>query len=374
MEKQIHSELPIEQPVTHELPETIFVDFSAPPIDPKDAECLDTRALKVRQDLSDIPSISPDLLDPIIITSEPVTTNPEPTPIETLREKRMKKTIKERKESAPRQYSEMLVVANDFQFLRNADDEAVGAFMQYVDANKKKITHLVLNGDIADMEQANKFGSTPDQAGTMANEIAAMQWFISKMTDQLPDAKRVFIFGNHDHRFGNYMANKTDGIEEWVKSPEEMWGLSDWEVIPYGQGKYYKWHDRVFWHGQRAGAKAHIAKLEVQDAGVSVTTAHINRNQYHEERTALGELKTGIVHGGFSRDNLHFVKKANSNWSQGFGVYFWDKKVGEQPYSVVLKHGTPAFIGPDGVVYSGENYNLRQEIGLDPVSNRRRRR
>jgi len=351
-----------EQPINYERPETSVVGYPMPP-EPIRRPALITTIEQVRQELTQITQEEGGILsDPIILEG---IAPQEPTPIGALREKQVRKRAKELKEKSPKQYTEMLVVANDFQFLRNADDEAVGAFMQYVDANKEKITHLVLNGDIADMEQANKFGSTPDQAGTMADEIAAMQWFISKMTDQLPNAKRVFIFGNHDHRFGNYMANKTDGIEEWVKSPEEMWGLSDWEVVPYGQGRYYKWHDRVFWHGQRAGAKAHIAKLEVQDAGVSVTTAHINRNQYHEERTALGELKTGIVHGGFSRDNLHFVKKANSNWSQGFGVYFWDKKVGEQPYSVVLKHGTPAFIGPDGVVYSGEDYNLRQEIGLD---------
>lgn len=299
----------------------------------------------------------------------------EPTPIGVLREKQVLKRQKELKEKSPKQYSEMLVVLNDLQLLRNADDEAVGAMMKYLEKNGSKITHLVLNGDIVDMEQANRFGSSPDQAGTMADEIAAMRWFIDKMNQFMPNSSKIFVHGNHDHRFKNFVANRTDGIEEWVRDPEEVWGIgSDWQVIPYGQGKFYKWHDRVFWHGQRAGAKSHIAKLEVQDAGVSVTTAHINRNQYHEERTALGELKSGIVHGGFSKDNLHFVKKANSNWSQGFGVYFWDKKTGEQPYSVVMKHGTPAFIGPDGNIYDGTGFNLREEIGLEVKRGRGRPR
>lgn len=356
-------ELSIESPLLRPIP----------PIDAEDAECIDTRVFEIREELSTIPTSSPDLPSPIVIVSEPV---PEPTPIGALQEKKMRRTIRERKESAPRMYSEMLVVINDLQLLRNADDEAVGAMMRYIEANRQKITHLVMNGDIVDMEQANKFGSTPDQAGTMADEIAAMQWLVTKLTTLLPDSKRVMVFGNHDHRFGNYVANKTDGIEEWIKTPDEVFGFEQhgWDVVPYGVGRFYEWHDRVFWHGQRAGAKSHIAKLEVQDAGESVTTAHINKNQYHEERTARGVLKSGIVHGGFSRDNLHFVKKANSNWSQGFGVYFWDKKVGEQPYMVIMKHGTPMFIGPDGVIYSGENYNLREEIGLDPLPRGRKKK
>lgn len=291
----------------------------------------------------------------------------EPTPIGVLREKQVLKRKKELKEKAPRQYSEMLVVLNDLQLLRNADDEAVGAMMKYLEKNGNKITHLVLNGDIVDMEQANVFGSTPDQAGTMADEIAAMRWFIDSMNKFMPNAKKVMVEGNHENRFQNYVANQTSGIEEWIKDPKEVFGFgSDWQVIKYGSGRFYQWHDRIFWHGHRSGSRSHIAKLELQDTGlVSVTTAHINRNQYHEERNALGVLSSGIVHGGFSKDNLSFMKKANTNWSQGFGVYFWDKKTGEQPYSIIQKHGTPAFIGPDGNIYDGTGYNLREEIGLE---------
>lgn len=346
----------------------------APPIDPDNAECIDTRLFEVR---SEIQAIQPNEggvpTQPIVL--EGIAPS-EPTPIGILREKQVLRRQKEQKERAPKQYSEMLVVLNDLQLLRNADDEAVGAMMHYLEANGPKITHLVLNGDIVDMEQANTFGSTPDQAGTMADEIAAMRWFIDSMNRFMPNAKKVFVWGNHESRFNNYMANQTSGIEEWIKDPEEVFGLgSDWQTIKYGSGKFFQWHDRIFWHGHRAGSRSHIAKLELQDTGlVSVTTAHINRNQYHEERNALGRLSSGIVHGGFSRDNLSFMKKANTNWSQGFGVYFWDKKTGEQPYSVVMKHGTPAFIGPDGNLYDGTGYNLREEIGLEVKRGRGRPR
>lgn len=350
--------------IARETVETSVFERSAPLQEVIIRPPLITDITQVRQELSKIVQEDGGVqTDPIILEGLPKV---EPTPLGVLQEKQVLKKQKEVKERTPKLYSEMLVVINDLQLLRNADDQAVGAMMHYLEANGKKITHLVLNGDIVDMEQANMFGSTPDQAGTMADEIAAMRWFIDSINRMLPDAKKVLVEGNHEDRFKNYIANQTNGIEEWIKDPREVYGIgSDWDVVPYRAGSFYEWRDRVFWHGHRAGAKAHIAKLELQDAGESVTTAHINRNQYHEERTARGRLMSGIVHGGFSKDNLHFMKKANTSWSQGFGVYFWDQKVGEQPYSVVMKHGNPRFIGPDGVIYSGEGYNLREEIGLD---------
>lgn len=348
-------------------------------------ECLDTKAFDnpsvgsepiapsteilrpqeaILQELHQLEQVEGGVPEPVVLPSvEPE----EPTPIGVLREKQVRRKQKEIKERSPRRYDEFLVAFNDYQLLRNADPEAVGAQLSFLIANRHLITHVLFNGDMVDMEQANKFGSSPDQAGTMADEIAAMRWLVDLVNKNLPDAKKIWIFGNHENRYQNYVANQTSGIEEWVRTPEEVFGVgSDWELIPYGQGNYYRFHDRVFWHGQRAGAKSHIAKLELQDAGVPVTTAHINKNQYHEERDALGNLKTAYTHGGASRDNLHFVKKANSNWSQGFGIYFWEKTVGEQVYSVVMRHGNPRFIGPDGVIYDGTGYNLREEIGLDP--------
>lgn len=270
----------------------------------------------------------------------------------------------------PALYDEMLICCNDQQLLRNTDDEALGAFLKYVEANKKKITHLVINGDLLDMEQANRFGTSADMAGTMADEIASVKWFLTTLAAWLPDAEKVFIFGNHDARWFNYLRDRHDGIEEWLKTPEDVFEFKalGWKTIPYGAGQYYRWHERIFWHGHRAGVKSDIAKLELWDTGlVPVTTAHINRNMYHEERNAHGELATAFAHGGFSKDNLHFVKKANSGWSQGFGIYFWSQEVGEQPYMVIMRHGHPRFIGPDGRIYDGTGYDLRKEIGLGEV-------
>lgn len=267
----------------------------------------------------------------------------------------------------PKFFTHRLLVANDPQLLRNADDEAIGAFIRYGEDTGKTVTHFIVNGDLTDNEKASVFPKMP-RAGedVTGDEIEATKWFLKKCESMFPNASLILIYGNHDkERYFNYLKGQENGIEHFIKSYEEAMGIGErWKTVEYGAGNYYKWHDRIFWHGHRSGSKAHIAKLELQDAGVSVTTAHINKNQYHEERNALGELTTGIVHGGFSKDNLQFMKTANTRWSQGFGEYFWDKKTGEQPYSIIMRHGNPRFIAPNGKIYDGKGYNLRKEIGL----------
>lgn len=253
----------------------------------------------------------------------------------------------------------MLVVVNDTQLKRNCDEEALGAFLAFLEKYKDKITHFVFNGDILDFEEQSLYAKSPDQIGQTQEEIEAGRWLIEHISSRLPWQEKVFILGNHEDRWANFLRDQHNGIEHWIKTIGEMYGLSKngWNQVKYGRGNFYRWHDRIFWHGHRSGAKANIPKLELEDAGVSVTTAHINRNMYFESIDALGHAKSGVTHGGFSRNNLPFMKKANTGWSQGFGIYFWEEGVGEQVYSVVMNHGNPRFIY-DGHVFDGKGWAI----------------
>ena len=247
---------------------------------------------------------------------------------------------------APIHDMEMLVVVNDTQLYRQCDEEALGAMIAFLEEYKDKITHFVFNGDIMDMEEQSSFSKSPEQHGQSNIEIKAGQWLIRYIAELLPYAEKVFIFGNHDQRWENLIKNQNMGLEEWVIPFDEMFELTKngFKVIPYGRGNYYQWHDRFFWHGHRAGAKSNIPKLEMEEMGTSVSTAHINRNMFFENVDVLGNYKSGLTHGGFSKNNLGFMMKANTGWSQGFGVYYWSEDIGEQPYSIIMKHGTPSFI------------------------------
>ncbi len=267
--------------------------------------------------------------------------------------------LKRQREVAPRGFSEMLVVFNDTQLLKEADQEALGAFLKYVDANKDRITHIVANGDIADFTAQSGFDKDLNALNSANDEIEATRWVVDYLSDRLPNAKKVFIWGNHENRWHN-LVNAEMGNEPWVKTLDEQFGLTQngWEQIKYGSGGFYDWHGHIFWHGHRSGAKANVPKLEMGDAGVGTTTAHINRNMYHEEVDARGVRKMSLTHGGFSKDNLGFMRKAVTGWSQGFGVYYYDRKTGIQPYMVTMSHKNPRFISPEGQLFDGKGFKL----------------
>lgn len=257
--------------------------------------------------------------------------------------------------------TEMLVVFNDTQLKRNCDEEALGAAIAFLETYKDKITHFIFNGDILDFEEQSMYAHTPDMQGQTHDEIESGKWLIRYISELLPNAERVFIWGNHEARFYNFLKNNNMGLQDWLISPEDMFGLRtyNWRIIEYGRGRYYKWHDhRIFWHGSRAGLKSNIVKQELDDTGgISVTTAHINRNMYHEQVDAWGNHKSAIAHGGFSKNNLPYIKKAATSWSQGFGVYYWHNDIGEQAYSIVMKHGHPEFIW-NGLKFSGRGFKI----------------
>jgi len=260
---------------------------------------------------------------------------------------------------APIHRTEMLVVVNDTQLKRQCDEEALGACIAFLEEYVDEITHFVFNGDILDMEEQSSFSKFPDQHGQSKEEIEAGKWLFRYISALLPNAEKVFIYGNHDARWDNLIKNQTMGLEAWIRPFEEMFEFKelDFQVIPYGTGNYYRWHDRIFWHGHRAGAKSNIPKLELEEAGISVTTAHINRNMFFEYVDAMGTYKSGITHGGFSKNNLSFMKKASTGWSQGFGVYYWNDEIGEQPYSIIMKHKNPTFIF-EGKKFTGKGFRL----------------
>lgn len=255
--------------------------------------------------------------------------------------------------------TEMLVCVNDLQLKRQCDEEALGACIAFIEEYKDKITHFVLNGDILDFEEQSNYAKYPDQHGQSTIEIKAGRWLLQYLSALLPQAEKVFVKGNHDDRWSNLLKNQTMGLEAWVRPFEEMFDLDrlGWKTIEYGMGNYYQWHDRIFWHGHRAGAKSNIPKIELEEVQMSVTTAHINRNMFHEFVDVLGNYKSGITHGGFSKNNLAFMKKASTGWSQGFGIYYWNEEIGEQPYSVIIKHNNPTFLW-EGKKFTGKGWRI----------------
>lgn len=281
-----------------------------------------------------------------------------------------KETMKWVRETQPKGYKEKLLVISDMQLLQETNEPAVGALLKYMEDQADTFTHVVLNGDIIDFHQQSSF-SSDNQLGdsVTVDEQVAGRWFIDWMEEHFPQAEKVFMMGNHENRYKNMYENTNNGVKQYLRPFKEVFGLENWDVKEYGRGQNYDWHGRKFVHGTRAGQKTNIAKLVMEDSWRSTTQGHATTNRMWEFVDADGNSFTTFVHSGFSK-TAEYDKSGFNKPSNGFGVYYWNEVNGkgfESAYQVIFGQTSPRFISPEGNLYDGEGFDLREKIGLGKV-------
>lgn len=280
------------------------------------------------------------------------------------------KEMKRAKEIQPRRYDEKLLVISDLQLLHETNEEGVGALLEYMKDQAPSFTHIVLNGDIIDFHQQSSFSSDNQLGDSVTiDEQVAGRWFIDWMGEHFPDAKKVFLKGNHEQRYDHMYENTTNGVKPYLKPFEEVFGLEGWEVLEYGKGQNFDWHGRKFVHGTRGGLKMNIPKLMMEDTWRPTTVGHSTTNRMWEFVDADGNSFTSFVHAGFSK-TAEYDKSGFNKPSNGFGVYYYSEVKGkkiENAYQVIFGQNNPRFISPEGNLYDGQGFDLRAEIGLGAV-------
>lgn len=278
--------------------------------------------------------------------------------------------MKRAQEQQPKGYKEKLLVISDIQLLQETNEPAVGALLKYMEDQASTFTHVILNGDIIDFHQQSSFKADNQMGDSVTiDEQVAGRWFIGWMGSHFPQAEKVFMKGNHEARYDNMYENTNNGVKQYLRPFEEVFGLQDWEVKEYGRGQNYDWHGRKFIHGTRAGQKTNIAKLVMEDSWRPTTQGHATTNRMWEFVDADGNSNTTFVHAGFSK-TADYDKSGFNKPSNGFGVYYWNEIGGkgfENAYQIIFSQNNPRFVSPEGNLYDGEGFSLRKEIGLDPA-------
>lgn len=286
-----------------------------------------------------------------------------------LQEKKAKRSAAAQKERSPRRYDEKLLVISDLQLLHETNEEGVGALLKYIKDQGHTFTTVILNGDIIDFAQQSGFRKDNQLGDSVTqDEQVAGRWFIDFVGRHCPSANKVFLKGNHEARYDNMYLDTNNGVQQYLKPFEEVFGLQDWTVLGYGQGVSFEVHGRKFRHGTKGGIVQNIPKIEMDRNWRATTVGHAITNRMWEFVDADGNSFISFVHAGFSKTAM-YDRTGDKKPSNGFGVYYY-AKVGrewvETPYQVIFSTTTNTFISPEGNVYSGKGFDLRQEIGLDP--------
>lgn len=189
------------------------------------------------------------------------------------------------------------------------------------DVDPDEITIL---GDYADFYCLSAWGKEPGYNQVLQEEVCEVIERLKELNRLFPNAKKIYIEGNHEYRLARYInRNCPDlyGVVD-VKIILEL-SVLDYHFIPYGPYQKYNILDSklIARHEPLAGGK-HVAQATAEKAMHSVIFGHTHRIQEAQVVAMNGENYRGISSGWLgdsSSDVMQYVK-SHHQWAQGFSV------------------------------------------------------
>lgn len=94
------------------------------------------------------------------------------------------------------------IVVSDIHYPYH-DAKAIKCVLDFI--QDKDIDTIILNGDILDFYDVSSFDKDPDRVNSLQKEIDMSTKFFKKLRTIKPDARIVFIKGNHEFRLERYL-------------------------------------------------------------------------------------------------------------------------------------------------------------------------
>ena len=190
-----------------------------------------------------------------------------------------------------------------------------------------KFDEVIQLGDMLDMYPISSFSKDPEKVGLgLRNEIVMARTFLEKVRKLQPKAKITLLKGNHEARFDRYVIDKAPGLAH-LFDYRDLLGLKELKMkyveSIYNIGKLH------FMHGVLVRAhSAYSCKSHFDKYNMSIVHGHTHRlGSYY--KTNLDTTFTVQEMGCLCALNPDYTKdKGVTDWQQGFGVAYIDKKSG----------------------------------------------
>ena len=177
--------------------------------------------------------------------------------------------------------------------------------------------------DGMDHYKISSFDKDPASRVTIEKEIEAWKEVERGWRSAAPDARHIFIQGNHEDRLRRYMWKKASELYDLeALKPENLYGLKELDIEYSPRG--FEVDDCIFHHGtvvrKYSGytARAEIEKLHYSKHSF---TGHTHRMGSHYTTTPNG-LVMSVEGGCLCRTDLEYI--TNPNWQQGITLV-WTK-------------------------------------------------
>ena len=196
---------------------------------------------------------------------------------------------------------------------------------------KSQIKEIVILGDHADFYSVSSHAKDPRVFSMLEDEVVDVLAGLEEIDVNFPDAKKVFIEGNHEFRLERYLCDRAPALFG-VTETRSVLGFDQrphWKFVNYGPNQSHQ----VL--GSKLVARheplASSAKATASKALCSLVYGHIHRI---EESHLVG--LDGTNHVCFSvgwlgdkrKDKIFDYVKAHHQWQMGFGLAWVDSTTG----------------------------------------------
>jgi len=193
-----------------------------------------------------------------------------------------------------------------------------------------------IGGDGSDCYSISKFPTQQDRAEDFNYERTCTVEILKKISEANPEAKKIYIQGNHEERLQKLMDKF---IKPFRNLPElQIEKLLKLKEYGYEYIKYfYKLnHNFIITHGSRTCKQS--AKYELEDWGISGASGHVHRYNEHKnnynERLILRPTHWYSFGCLADINQINYAKDFRAKWDNSFGII----EYGEENFHVTTIH------------------------------------
>lgn len=201
------------------------------------------------------------------------------------------------------------------------DEIALNAALKHIADEKRKITGIILNGDILDQYHTSRFLHTRKDF-SITDEIEICRDFLNTLRAMFPTQRIIYKQGNHDVRFLHYLirnAPELAAVPEF-SLPNLLWLDDfniDWvenEIIKAGKLNILHGHE----FGESIFSPVNPARGIYLRAKSSTLIGHYHQVSEHTEGNMNGDLIGCYSTGCLCELTPEYRPFAYTKWSHGF--------------------------------------------------------
>lgn len=187
---------------------------------------------------------------------------------------------------------------------------------------------IVILGDYADFYAVNGHGKHPGMQDLLLTEIEGNDGInagLDELDKLFPDAKKVYIEGNHEYRLERYITKNAPmlfGVTQW----DYLFELNrrpNWTAIHYGPSQMYRILNSHL-YARHEPLSMSSAKASAKNSLCNLVYGHIHRIEEAHIVAMTGENYCNFSVGwlGDQRKTEVFGYARNPQWALGFGVVY----------------------------------------------------